>query len=79
MTITNSGPAADIPLTGITTVGTPYGGSQSGWTTQATGSTTYTAQSTWPAPRCHGHDATRFDRGERDLDEHRNRDRGRRR
>jgi hypothetical protein len=50
VTITNGGAAADVPLTGITTVGTPYGGTQSGWTSEAAGSTTYTAQSTWPAP-----------------------------
>ena len=50
VTITNNGAAANIPLTGITTVGTPYGGTQSGWTNQTTGTTTYTAQSTWPAP-----------------------------
>ena len=50
VTITNGGAAAKIPLTGITTVGTTYGGTQSGWTSEAAGSTTYTAQSTWPAP-----------------------------
>jgi hypothetical protein len=50
VTITNGGAAAEIPLTGVTTVGTTYGGTQSGWTSQAAGSTTYTAQSTWPAP-----------------------------
>ena len=50
VTITNGGAAADVPLTGITTVGTTYGGTQSGWANEAPGSTTYTAQSTWPAP-----------------------------
>ena len=49
VTITNGGAAAQIPLTGITTVGSTYGGTQSGWTNEAAGSTTYTAQSTWPA------------------------------
>ena len=50
VTVTNGGASTQIPLTGITTVGTTYGGTQSGWTSQAAGSTTYTAQSTWPAP-----------------------------
>ena len=50
MTITNGGAAAEIPLTGIASVGSTYGGTQSGWTSEAAGSTTYTAQSTWPAP-----------------------------
>ena len=50
VTITNGGAAAEIPLTGINGVGTTYGGGQSGWTSEPAGSTTYTAQSTWPAP-----------------------------
>ena len=50
VTITNGGAAANVPLTGIAAVGSTYGGTQSGWTNQAAGSTTYTAQSTWPAP-----------------------------
>jgi hypothetical protein len=49
VTITNTGTSTQIPLTGITTIGTTYGGTQSGWTTAAA-TTTYTAQSTWPAP-----------------------------
>ncbi|MBV8987364.1 MAG: hypothetical protein JO372_02275 [Solirubrobacterales bacterium] len=52
VTVTNSGTGAiETPLTGITTVGSSYGGSQSGWTSENPGSTTYTAQTTWPAPR----------------------------
>jgi Invasin, domain 3 len=50
VTITNGGAAANVPLTGITTVGSTYGGTQSGWTSAAAGISTYTAQSTWPAP-----------------------------
>jgi hypothetical protein len=50
VTITNSGAATNVPLTGIAAIGSTYGGTQSGWTNQAAGSTTYTAQSTWPAP-----------------------------
>ena len=50
VTITNGGAATQIPLTGIASVGSTYGGTQSGWTSAAAGSTTYTAQSTWPAP-----------------------------
>jgi hypothetical protein len=50
VTITNGGAAADVPLTGISSVGSSYGGTQSGWANEAAGSTTYTAQSTWPAP-----------------------------
>jgi hypothetical protein len=50
VTVTNGGAAADVPLTGLSTVGSSYGGTQSGWTSEAAGSTTYTAQSTWPAP-----------------------------
>ena len=49
VTITNGGAAANVPLTGIAAVGSTYGGTQSGWTNQAAGTTTYTAQSTWPA------------------------------
>jgi hypothetical protein len=50
VTITNGGTSTQIPLTGIATVGSAYGGTQSGWTAAAAGTTTYTAQSTWPAP-----------------------------
>ena len=50
VTVTNAGAAANVPLTGISSVGSSYGGTQSGWTNAAAGSTTYTAQNTWPAP-----------------------------
>ncbi|MFL5864074.1 MAG: hypothetical protein ACJ780_25435, partial [Solirubrobacteraceae bacterium] len=48
VTITNSGAAATVPLTGITTVGSAYGGLQSGWTSVPAGASTYTAATTWP-------------------------------
>ena len=48
VTITNGGTSTQIPLTGIATVGSTYGGTQSGWTNAAAGTSTYTAQSTWP-------------------------------
>jgi hypothetical protein len=50
VTITNGGASTQIPLTGIATVGSTYGGTQSGWASAAAGTSTYTAQSTWPAP-----------------------------
>jgi len=50
VTVTNSsGGAIEIPLTGIENVGSPYAGSQSGWTSAPAGSTTYTALAAWPA------------------------------
>ncbi|MBV8989139.1 MAG: hypothetical protein JO372_11340 [Solirubrobacterales bacterium] len=49
VTVNNSGPAIEIPLTG-TTVGSAYGGMQSGWTLAPTGVSSYTALSAWPAP-----------------------------
>nr|MDQ6938494.1 hypothetical protein [Actinomycetota bacterium] len=51
VTVTNAGTAAQIPLTGITTVGSAYGGTRSGWTGAAAGTTSYTAQTAWPADR----------------------------
>jgi hypothetical protein len=48
VTVTNSGGAVTLPLTGITTVGSAYGGTQSGWTSVPGGSSTYTAATTWP-------------------------------
>ena len=50
VTVTNSGAAIDIPLTGITTVGSDYAGSHSGWVNVPTGPSTYTAITPWPAP-----------------------------
>jgi len=49
VTVTNSGPALETPLTG-TNVGSPYAGTQSGWTLAPTGTSTYTALAAWPAP-----------------------------
>ncbi len=37
-----------VPLTG-TNIGTPYAGTQSGWTDQGPGTSTYTALAAWPA------------------------------
>jgi Invasin, domain 3 len=49
VTVTNSGTGAtEIPLTGTTSVGSSYGGTTSGWTSAPAGTSTYTAQSTWP-------------------------------
>ena len=48
MTVNNSGAATEIPLTG-TNIGTPYAGTQSGWTNAPTGTSTYTALAAWPA------------------------------
>jgi len=47
VTVKNIGPAIEIPLTG-TTVGTPYGGSQSGWVLAPSGISTYRALAPWP-------------------------------
>ncbi|MBV8929978.1 MAG: hypothetical protein JO152_12720, partial [Mycobacteriaceae bacterium] len=50
VTITNSGSGAvETPLSGITTVGSLYGGTQSGWASVPAGTSTYTATITWPA------------------------------
>ncbi len=50
VTITNSATTAvAVPVTGDPAVGSVYGGTQSGWTSLGTGSTTYTAPITWPA------------------------------
>ena len=48
VTVNNSGAATEIPLTG-TNIGTPYAGTQSGWTNAPTGTSTYTALAAWPA------------------------------
>ncbi|MGO9752880.1 MAG: beta strand repeat-containing protein, partial [Solirubrobacteraceae bacterium] len=50
VTITNSGSAAvTVPLTGITNVGSSYGGTQTGWTSIPTGtSPALTSSTTWP-------------------------------
>ena len=50
VTVTNSGTsAASIPLTGIPTVGSAYGGTTSGWTSAPAGTSTFTSSTTWPA------------------------------
>ena len=50
VTIQNSGSTAiSAPLTGVTGVGSPYGGIQSGWTNLPVATSTHTAPSTWPA------------------------------
>ena len=48
VTVNNSGPALEVPLTG-TNIGSPYAGTQSGWTDAPTGTSTYTALAAWPA------------------------------
>ena len=42
VTVQNGGPPTEMPLTG-TNVGTPYAGTQSGWTLAPSGTSTYTA------------------------------------
>ncbi len=50
VTIQNSGAAAiSAPLTGVTGVGSLYGGIQSGWTSLPVAASTHTAPTTWPA------------------------------
>jgi hypothetical protein len=48
VTVDNSGSAINIPLTGVTSVGSSYGGIQSGWTSVAGGTSNYTAATGWP-------------------------------
>ncbi len=48
LTIQNSGAALSIPLTGVTGVGSVYGGIQSGWTSVPAATSTYTAPTKWP-------------------------------
>jgi hypothetical protein len=50
VTIQNSGTeAVNAPLTGVTGVGSAYGGIQSGWTSVPVAASTYTAPTSWPA------------------------------
>ena len=50
VTLTNSGAAAaNVPLTGIPSVGLSYGGIQSGWSSVPAGTSTATSSTTWPA------------------------------
>lgn len=49
VTVQNSGTeAVSTPLTGVPTVGSSYGGIQSGWTSAAAGTSTYAAATSWP-------------------------------
>jgi hypothetical protein len=48
VSVSNAGPALEVPLTG-TTVGSQYAGTQSGWVSAPTGTSTYTALAPWPA------------------------------
>ena len=51
ITLTNSGSSAiSVPLTGVSGVGTLYGGIQSGWTSLPVSTGTYSAPTAWPAP-----------------------------
>jgi hypothetical protein len=50
VTVQNGGTAAvNTPLTGVTGVGSAYGGIQSGWTSAPVSTSTYTAASSWPS------------------------------
>jgi hypothetical protein len=50
VTVTNGGTSAiEVPLTGITGVGSAYAGSQSGWASAKPGANTFTALTAWPA------------------------------
>jgi hypothetical protein len=49
VTITNSGAALELPLTGMTDVGTGYAGTVSGWANAPAGTSTHTAITAWPA------------------------------
>jgi hypothetical protein len=48
VTINNSGAAVRAPLTGVTGVGSAYGGTTSGWTSVPAGPSTHAAPTTWP-------------------------------
>jgi hypothetical protein len=49
VTVQNSGTeAVNTPLTGVTGVGSVYGGIQSGWTSAPTNASSYTAATSWP-------------------------------
>jgi hypothetical protein len=49
LTVQNSGKeAVSTPLTGVTGVGSAYGGIQSGWTSAPAATSTYTAATSWP-------------------------------
>ncbi|MFZ1153924.1 MAG: hypothetical protein WAN93_03355, partial [Solirubrobacteraceae bacterium] len=49
VTVQNSGTeAVNTPLTGVTSVGSAYGGIQSGWTSAPVAASVYTAATSWP-------------------------------
>jgi hypothetical protein len=48
ISLQNTGTAINIPLTGVTGVGSVYGGIQSGWTSLAATGGIYTAPAPWP-------------------------------
>jgi len=48
VTINNSAGAISAPLTGVSGVGSSYGGIQSGWTSVAAAASSYSAPTTWP-------------------------------
>ncbi len=48
VTVQNSGSAVNAPLTGVSGVGSSYGGTQSGWTSAPAATSTYTATTSWP-------------------------------
>ncbi len=50
VTVNNGASAIEIPLTGVTSVGSDYEGSRSGWTNAPTGVSRYAALAAWPAP-----------------------------
>jgi hypothetical protein len=49
VTINNTGAAVQLPLTGMSDVGTAYAGTVSGWTNAPSGTSTHTAITAWPA------------------------------
>jgi hypothetical protein len=48
VSVKNTGAAIETPLTGIPSVGSLYGGIQSGWTSVPAGTTGFVASTTWP-------------------------------
>ncbi len=49
VTLNNTGSAVNAPLTGVTGVGSAYGGITSGWTSVPAATSSLTAPTTWPA------------------------------
>jgi hypothetical protein len=51
VTLKNGGTTAiSVPLTGVPSVGSPYGGIQSGWTSLPPSTSTVTGSTSWPGP-----------------------------